>query len=171
MGLGAELDLDTSAELLYSWSIEEGDSGQLELEDVGATYSFSRTGSGAELGSGACSAAPKSAPWFAPLSSPLGDPPDPSKMTKFALTFFGTVTTQNAPRPAPVEELPIISFTLFLAGSIAHGRPLQPSPSHSIFTPHFGISFLNGVASSRYIGFQPSLMKLSPLSFTLVPAT
>jgi len=98
-------------------------------------------------------------------------PPDSSKTTKVAVTPLGTVTTQKAPPPAPLEELPTISFTLFLAGSIAQGRPLQPGPSHSIFTPHLGISFLKGVASSRYIGFQPSLMKVCPLLSALAPAT
>jgi hypothetical protein len=62
-------------------------------------------------------------------------PPDLSNTTMLAFSPLGTVTTQKAPPPAPIEELPVISLTMFTAGSILHGRPLQLPPSHSISTP------------------------------------
>ena len=73
----------------------------------------------------------------------------PSKTTKFAFDPSGTVTTQKFAPPAPSAEFcPSTSFTLWTAGSIAHGRPLQ-CPSHSILTPQVGILSRNGVAGSR----------------------
>ena len=62
----------------------------------------------------------------------------PSKTTKFALTPLDTVTTQKLAPPAPSVVAPTISLTLFVSGSMAHGRPLH-SPSHTISTPHVGI--------------------------------
>ena len=50
------------------------------------------------------------------------------------------------------------------------GRPLQ-SPSHSMLTLKLGIFSLKGVRGSCQMGFQPSLMKVSPLSTVLPPAT
>jgi hypothetical protein len=76
------------------------------------------------------------------------EPPDPV-MTKLAFTPWGTVTTQNAPPPAPLVELPTISLTPFWLGSMAHGRPLHPPPSHVISTPQLGIVLRKGVACSR----------------------
>ena len=80
--------------------------------------------------------------------SSAGAGPEP-KTTMLAFDPWGTVTTQNAPPPAPSDELPTISLTLFFSGSIAQGRPLQPPPSHSILTPQFGITSRNGVVGSR----------------------
>lgn len=86
--------------------------------------------------------------WVSPDSSSSSSDP-PSNTTKFALDPSGTVTTQKLAPPAPSAEFcPSTSFTLWIAGSIAHGRPLQ-CPSHSIFTPHVGILSRNGVAGSR----------------------
>lgn len=62
---------------------------------------------------------------------------------------LGTVTTQEAAPPAPTELLPTSSLTPCWDGSIAHGRPLQPSPSHTISILNVGFSSLNGVAGSR----------------------
>lgn len=62
-------------------------------------------------------------------------PPSFSKTTKFAFFPLGTVTTQKLPPPAPEAWPPIISLTLLTAGSILHGKPLQPAPSHSIEMP------------------------------------
>ena len=62
---------------------------------------------------------------------------------------LGTVTTQEAAPPAPTELLPTSSLTPCWDGSMAHGRPLQPSPSHTISILKVGFSSLNGVAGSR----------------------
>lgn len=97
-----------------------------------------------------------------PESSPALLRP-PSNTTKFALTPSGTVTTQKLAPPAPSLLLPTISLILFWDGSIAHGRPLHPSPSQTISTPHLGITSRNGVAGSRYIGFQASFTNVLPL--------
>lgn len=78
-----------------------------------------------------------------PLLPPL------SNTTIWAFSPLGTVTTQNAAPPAPSSVLPIISLTLFTAGSILQGSPLHPSPSHSISTPKSGTSLRNGVVGSR----------------------
>lgn len=93
-----------------------------------------------------------------------------SKTTKLALVPLGTVTTQKAAPPTPMVPAPSISFTLCFEGSIAQGSPLQ-CPSHTISTPHVGILSRNGVVGSRYIGFQASLMKVSPFLSVLAPAT
>ena len=81
------------------------------------------------------------------------DPPDPpaslSNTTTLAFWPLGTVTTQKVAPPAPAVSLPEHSLTECLAGSMAHGRPLHPSPSHSILTPHLGMSSRKGVAGSR----------------------
>lgn len=76
-------------------------------------------------------------------------PPDFSKTTTLAFSPLGTVTTQKVAPPAPTEVLPIISLTAFTAGSILHGRPLQPSPSHSISIPKSGTTSRKGVVGSR----------------------
>lgn len=74
----------------------------------------------------------------------LDDPPEllepPAwKTTTLAVTPSGIVTTQKFPPPAPVADSSLVtSFTLLLAGSMLHGRPLQPSPSHSMLTPQDG---------------------------------
>lgn len=60
------------------------------------------------------------------------------KTTILALPPEGTVTTQNEAPPAPSELLPSILLTAWTAGSILHGRPLQPSPSQTISTPNSG---------------------------------
>lgn len=62
---------------------------------------------------------------------------------------LGTVTTQEAAPPAPTELLPTSSLTPCWDGSMAQGRPLQPSPSHTISILKVGFSSLNGVAGSR----------------------
>jgi hypothetical protein len=80
---------------------------------------------------------------------PPPEPVEPSNTTKFAFPPLGTVTTQKAPPPAPLEEPPTISLTPFLEGSIAQGRPLQPSVSQTISTPQVGMSLRKGVAGSR----------------------
>lgn len=82
-------------------------------------------------------------------SSPPLLPPDFSKTTTLAFSPLGTVTTQKVAPPAPTEVLPIISLTAFTAGSILHGRPLQPSPSHSISIPKSGTTSRKGVVGSR----------------------
>lgn len=102
-----------------------------------------------------------------PLSGPFFPP---SKTTKLALEPLGTVTTQKAAPPTPTVAAPSISLTLCFKGSIAQGSPLQ-CPSHTISTPHVGILSRNGVVGSRYIGFQASLMKVSPFLSVLAPAT
>ena len=86
----------------------------------------------------------------------------PSKTTKLAVTPLGTVTTQKFAPPAPSVLLPTISLIEFWDGSIAHGSPLQPGPLQTISTPQVGMTFLNGVAGSRYMGFQASLMNVLP---------
>lgn len=73
----------------------------------------------------------------------------PSNTTKLALLPLGTVTTQKLAPPAPSVLVPVISFTVCLDGSMAHGRPLQPPPSQTISTPQVGILSRNGVAGSR----------------------
>lgn len=67
-----------------------------------------------------------------------GDAVEPSvlKTTMFAEPPLGTVTTQKLAPPTPVAATGLSTpFTSTLEGSIAHGRPLQPPPGHSIFTP------------------------------------
>lgn len=102
-----------------------------------------------------------------PLSGPFFPP---SNTTKLALEPLGTVTTQKAAPPTPMVAPPSISLTLCFEGSIAQGSPLQ-CPSHTISTPHVGILSRNGVVGSRYIGFQASLMNVSPFLSVLAPAT
>ena len=100
------------------------------------------------------------------LSEPESPPAllrPPSNITKFALTPSGTVTTQKLAPPAPSLLLPTISLILFWDGSIAHGSPLHPSPSQTISTPHLGMTSRNGVAGSRYMGFQASFTNVLPL--------
>ena len=82
------------------------------------------------------------------LLLPLLPPPLPPETTYTALDPFGTVTTQKAAPPTPPVQ-PSHSLTWCLDGSIPHGRPLHPPPSHSTWTPQFGIVSLNGVAGSR----------------------
>lgn len=82
-------------------------------------------------------------------SPPLLPLPDFSKTTTLDFSPLGTVTTQKVAPPAPTEVLPIISLTAFTAGSILHGRPLQPSPSHSISIPKSGTTSRKGVVGSR----------------------
>ena len=86
----------------------------------------------------------------------------PSKTTKLAVTPLGTVTTQKFAPPAPSVLLPTISLIAFWDGSIAQGSPLQPGPLQTISTPQVGMTFLKGVAGSRYMGFQASLMNVFP---------
>lgn len=58
------------------------------------------------------------------------------KTTSLAVLPFGTVATQKSAPPAPVADSELVtSFMLLTEGSIEQGRPLQSSPSHSIFTP------------------------------------
>jgi hypothetical protein len=75
--------------------------------------------------------------------------PSFSKTTMWAVSPLGTVTTQPVAPPAPVKGLPIISLTELTAGSILQGRPLQPSPSHSISIPKSGLTLRKGVVGSR----------------------
>lgn len=86
-------------------------------------------------------------------SEPLSPLPLPFELrsvtTYLAEPPLGTVTTQDAAPPAPIELLPTTSLTPCWDGSIAHGRPLQPPPSHSISMLKVGFSSLNGVAGSR----------------------
>ncbi|KAL9607046.1 MAG: hypothetical protein Q9204_009380 [Flavoplaca sp. TL-2023a] len=86
-------------------------------------------------------------------SEPLSPLPLPFELrsvtTYLAEPPLGTVTTQDAAPPAPIELLPTNSLTPCWDGSIAHGRPLHPSPSHSISMLKVGFSSLNGVAGSR----------------------
>lgn len=86
--------------------------------------------------------------WLSSLSLPL--PFEPSSATTYrAEPPLGTVTTQEAAPPAPTELLPTSSLTPCWDGSMAHGRPLQPSPSHTTSILKVGFSSLNGVAGSR----------------------
>jgi hypothetical protein len=75
--------------------------------------------------------------------------PSFSKTTICAVSPFGTVTTQPVAPPAPTKGFPIISLTELTAGSILQGRPLQPSPSHSISIPNSGLTSRKGVVGSR----------------------
>lgn len=76
--------------------------------------------------------------------------PPTSVTTNLAELPAGTVTTQDTAPPAPVEPPPpTSSLTPCCDGSMAHGRPLQPPPSHSISIPNVGFSSRNGVAGSR----------------------
>ena len=97
---------------------------------------------GADGGADAEAEDPPPPPLPAPESGPW-------KTTKLALTPCGTVTTQKAAPPAPSVFAPTISFTPLVPGSIAQGRPLQPSPSHTISTPQDGMVLRKGVAGSR----------------------
>lgn len=71
----------------------------------------------------------------------------------------------------PLESPEVTSLTPFLEGSIAQGRPLQLSPSHTRRTPNDGSVFLNGQLSSRYTGFHPILTNVLPFESELAPAT
>lgn len=97
---------------------------------------------------------------FDPFEPLLSSRPSTSNTTILAFASLGTVTTQKVAPPAPGVSVPEHWLTECFLGSIAQGRPLQPSPSHSILTPHFGISFLKGVSGSKYTGFQPTLTKV-----------
>ena len=123
------IDDDVLEYVLESDAEEDGDGDQLELGGVLE---------------GDDGAGPLSLPLLPPLF-----PPDSSKISKFALTPLGTVTTQKAAPPAPSAWPPTIWFTEFCLGSILHGRPLQPGPSQVISTPQVGISLRKGVAGSR----------------------
>ena len=103
-----------------------------------------------ELEDGLGSSLPPSFGFSSLLPFPLSPEPPllpASKTTIVAWVPLGTVTTQKAAPPAPSVPLPVISLTLFLAGSISQGSPLHPS--HSTLTPNFGLSSLKGVAVSR----------------------
>ncbi len=119
VGLGVGVELDS----------KELDSDELDGLGTAATDDFG--GGGVAFDSSSSSSVPA------------------SNTTKFAFDPSGTVTTQKFAPPAPFEgPWPSTSFTLWTAGSIAHGRPLQ-CPSHSILTPHVGISSRNGVSGSK----------------------
>jgi hypothetical protein len=68
------------------------------------------------------------------------EPLDPStlKVMILAVEPDGTVTTQKSAPPAPVASSALVTTPTPLEGSIEHGRPLHPPPSHSIFTPKVG---------------------------------
>ncbi len=85
------------------------------------------------------------APWLSSLSlTPT------SWITKLAEPPAGTVTTQDTAPPAPLEPPPpTSSLTPCFDGLMAHGRPLQPSPSQTISMPKDGFSSRKGVAGSR----------------------
>jgi len=76
-----------------------------------------------------------------------GAPPDGEleespalKTTRFALLPVGTVTTQKPAPPAPSADSDDVTVFIALTdGSIEHGRPLHPPPSHSILIPQVGI--------------------------------
>jgi hypothetical protein len=124
LGVGVKLDSD-------ELDSDELDSDELDGLGTAATDDFG--GGGVAFDSSSSSSVPA------------------SNTTKFAFDPSGTVTTQKLAPPAPFEfkgPSPSTSFTLWTAGSIAHGRPLQ-GPSHSILTPHVGISSRNGVSGSR----------------------
>lgn len=73
-----------------------------------------------------------------------------SKTTMLALEPGGTVTTQPVAPPAPMNtSKALIWLTSMLEGSILQGRPLQPSPSHSISIPKLGLTLRKGVVGSR----------------------
>lgn len=82
-----------------------------------------------------------------PLSPPLSPH---SEITYLAEPPAGTVTTQETAPPAPeLPPPPTSSLTPCCDGSIAQGRPLQPSPSQTISTPNDGLTSRKGVAGSR----------------------
>jgi hypothetical protein len=69
---------------------------------------------------------------------------------KFAFEPGGTYTVQPVAPPAPVTASPSISLTVVMTdGSMEHGIPLQPSPSHSMEMPQSGITLRNGVVGCR----------------------
>ncbi|KAI4186506.1 MAG: hypothetical protein LQ346_005680, partial [Caloplaca aetnensis] len=73
-----------------------------------------------------------------------------SWITNLAEPPAGTVTTQDTAPPAPLEPPPPTnSLTPCFDGLMAHGRPLQPSPSQTISMPKVGFSSRKGVAGSR----------------------
>lgn len=69
-------------------------------------------------------------------------PEEPSVLKVMILAFDpdGTVTTQKSAPPAPVAASKLDTRPTPLEGSIEHGRPLHPPPSHSIFTPKVGVT-------------------------------
>lgn len=70
----------------------------------------------------------------AELADPVESPA--LKTTILAVMPFGTVATQKSAPPAPAAASELVtSFIPLTEGSIEQGRPLQPSPSHSIFSP------------------------------------
>lgn len=85
------------------------------------------------------------------LESPLEEPlPSTSKTIMLPLRPGGTVTTQPVAPPAPVNTSSAsMTLTSMEDGSILQGRPLQPSPSHSIEIPKFGRTLRKGVVGSR----------------------
>lgn len=68
------------------------------------------------------------------------EPLDPSTLNVMILAVEpeGTVTTQKSAPPAPVAESALETTPTPFEGSIEHGRPLHPPPSHSILTPKVG---------------------------------
>jgi len=57
--------------------------------------------------------------------------PEVEKMTRFAVSPGGTVTTQNSAPPAPTVP-PVHLFTPIVLGLHSHGVPLHPPLGHSI---------------------------------------
>jgi hypothetical protein len=132
-------------------------------------------GAAAEVDEGAAAVVEDDAALFAAaLPASLAAEPasgDPAgNTTMLAFTPEGTVTTQKLAPPAPLAwsalETPP---TPALEGSMEQGRPLQPSPSHSMLMPNVGV-----VPESEEpvnIGFHPIFTKVSPLATVFAPAT
>lgn len=138
--LEEEEDDDDDVELELELELEEVELelGELVLVELGATEDEEE-----ELGAWAAAFA------WGPLTLLLLLPPSGPNTMMLAVDPLGTVTTQKLPPPAPTVALVLHSFTLWMAGSMAHGRPLQPPSGHSILTPQLGITSRNGVAGSR----------------------
>lgn len=96
-------------------------------------------------------------------------PPDPSKATIWAELPLATVTTQNEEPPAPTAASLLATLPSAADGSIWQGRPEQPPPGHSIFTPNPGFVPLR--PDDSQIGFHPIFTKVWPLLSVLAPAT
>jgi hypothetical protein len=78
----------------------------------------------------------------AAASDPALEPPF-GNTTTLALPPAGMVTTQNEAPPAPTAWSALVTPPIPTTdGSMEHGVPSQPSPSHTIETPKLGITLL-----------------------------
>jgi len=76
----------------------------------------------------------------AATSDPVLEPPT-GKTTTLAFPPAGIVTTQKEAPPAPTAWSALVTPpTPTFDGSMEHGVPSQPPPSHTIDTPKFGVT-------------------------------